>query len=157
MPDDKATIGNTIIRIATERDLPMIGRVVNSAYEGYIPGIGKPPEPITDDYHQHVAAGNVWVLVLDSEIVGIIVLVAKTNCMLLDNAAVAPEKQGRGFGRCLMHFAEVKARQCGYKEIRLYTNELMLENIALYNRLGYRESDLRLESGFKRVFMKKTL
>jgi N-acetylglutamate synthase-like GNAT family acetyltransferase len=156
-PDDEAKIRNAIIRVASERDLPMIEHVVRSAYKDYISRIGRPPAPMTDDYHRHVTAGNVWVVVMDSQIVGIIVLIAKSNYMLLDNVAVAPEEQRSGFGRRLMLFAEVRARQCGYREIQLYTNELMLENIAFYHKLGYREIDRCLDSGFKRVFMKKAL
>jgi len=112
---------------------------------------------MTDDYRHHVAAGNVWLLLLDVQVVGLIVLLPKSNYMLVDNLAVAPERQGRGFGRRLMYFAEVRTRQCGLTEIQLYTNELMLENIAFYKKLGYQETDRRLDSGFKRVFMKKTL
>src|SRR5215467_208436 len=135
----------------------MIAHVVRSAYKDYIPRIGRPPAPMMDDYRSHVAAGNVWLLLLDDQVAGLIVLLPKSNYMLLDNVAVAPEKQGCGYGRRLMDFAELRTRQCGLKEIQLYTNELMLENIAFYNKLGYRETDRRLDSGFKRVFMKKTL
>jgi len=135
----------------------MMENVVRSAYQDYIPRIGRPPAPMTDDYRHHVATGNAWVLVLASKVVGLIVLLPKSNYMLLDNVAVAPEKQGRGFGSRLMYFAEVRTRQCALKEIQLYTNELMLENIAFYKKLGYQETDRRLDSGFKRVFMKKTL
>jgi N-acetylglutamate synthase-like GNAT family acetyltransferase len=148
---------DAIIRIATDRDVLTIEHVIRRAYMDYTPRIGRPPAPMNDDYRQHVAAGNVWVLLLDGEIIGVVVLLLRTDYMLLDNVAVAPEKQRHGFGRRLMLFAEVRARQCGYKEIQLYTNELMLENIAFYHKLGYREIDRRLDSGFKRVFMKKAL
>jgi ribosomal protein S18 acetylase RimI-like enzyme len=40
-------------------------------------------------------------------------------------------------------------------ELRLYTNELMVANIALYQRLGYREVERRQDAGFRRVFMRK--
>jgi len=56
-----------------------------------------------------------------------------------------------------MYFAEVRTRHCGLKEIQLYANELMRENIAFYKNLGYQKTDRRLDSGFKRVFMKKAL
>lgn len=148
---------DAIIRIATDRDVPAIEHVVRRAYMNYISRIGKPPAPMTDDYRQHVASGNVWVLLLHDEIIGIIVLLPKADYMLLNNLAVTPEKQRSGFGRRLMLFAEVKARRCGYKEIQLYTNQLMVENIAFYKKLGYRETGRRLDAGFKRVFMKKIL
>ncbi len=112
---------------------------------------------MSEDYHAHVALGNVWVLVLDHEIAGLVVLVPEPEYMLLQNVAVVPGKQRQGWGRQLIDFAEARARQCGYREIRLYTNERMKENLALYARLGYQETARRLEAGFDRVFMRKTL
>ena len=106
-----------------------------AAYQRYIPRIGQPPGPMTDDYPAQVASGNLWVLVLDGEIIGLVVLVPEPAYMLVDNVAVAPEKQRLGFGRRLVEFAEARSRQCGYKEIRLYTKELMHENLAWYKRL----------------------
>jgi ribosomal protein S18 acetylase RimI-like enzyme len=86
-----------------------------------------------------------------------VVLVAEPDYMLLENVAVVPEKQRLGLGQRLIEFAEARARQCGYREIRLYTNEFMHENLTWYARLGYEETSRRLDSGFKRVFMQKTL
>jgi N-acetylglutamate synthase-like GNAT family acetyltransferase len=145
------------IRQASEQDVPAIERIVRAAYQSYIPRIGKPPGPMTDDYHVKVVSGNVWVLVLDGEIVGLVVLVRERDHMLLENVAVAPEKQRLGFGRQLIEFTEARARQCGYREIQLYTNELMHENLAWYARLGYQQTSHQLDSGFNRVFMRKTL
>jgi ribosomal protein S18 acetylase RimI-like enzyme len=145
------------IRLASNQDLTAIERVVHDAYKGYIPLIGKPPAPMTDDYRRRIEAGNVWVLLLGEQVFGLVVLVRQRDHMLLDNVAVAPEKQGCGLGRALMDFAEAKVRECGYNEIRLYTNELMPRNLALYGRLGYEETARQLDSGFTRVFMKKIL
>jgi len=130
---------------------------VRAAYQLYIPRIGKPPGPMTDDYHAQVASGNVWVLVADGEIVGLVVLMPKADSMLLENVAVAPGKQRLGLGRRLIEFAEARARQCGFRKIHLYTNELMHENLAWYARLGYQETTRRLDSGFQRVFMSKPI
>jgi hypothetical protein len=44
------------IRIASERDLPAIERVVYDAYKGYIPLTGKPPAPMSDDYGRQIEA-----------------------------------------------------------------------------------------------------
>jgi ribosomal protein S18 acetylase RimI-like enzyme len=41
--------------------------------------------------------------------------------------------------------------------MRLYANEVMVENIALYQRLGYSETERRPHRGFKRVFIRKPL
>jgi N-acetylglutamate synthase-like GNAT family acetyltransferase len=145
------------IRLAAVEDVPGIKRVVLAAYEKYIPRIGKPPAPMTDDYDGQVASGNVWVLELDGELLGLVVLVPKPAYMLIDNVAVMPKRQRSGLGGILLAFAEAKARERGYLEVQLYTNELMCENLAWYARLGYHETSRGYDSGFRRVFMKKNL
>ena len=56
-----------------------------------------------------------------------------------------------------MYFAEQRARQSRLPRLALYTNEVMTENLALYTRLGYRETARRSEDGYQRVFMEKAL
>lgn len=77
--------------------------------------------------------------------------------MLLDNVAVDPIRQGSGVGRKLLAFAEQAALKAGYRSIRLYTNEAMTENIALYARIGYVETHRGEEKGLRRVYMTKQL
>ena len=54
-----------------------------------------------------------------------------------------------------MDFAEDEARRRGHGRVWLYTNVLMVENVALYTRLGYRETHRETQAGFSRVFMEK--
>ena len=133
----------------------MIKRIVCAAYEKYTPRIGKPPAPMTDDYEGQVASGNAWVLEVDDELVGLVVLVPKPAYMLIDNLAVMPGRQRSGLGSMLLAFAEATARERGYVEVQLYTNELMHENLAWYTKRGYQETSRKYDSGFRRVFMKK--
>ena len=145
------------IRPASPDDVPCIEALVNAAYRHYIPRIGKPPGPMTDDYSARVAEGAVWVLTVDGGIAGIVVLIPRSDYMLLDNVAVSPERQGTGLGRRLIGFAEAMAKENGFTEIQLYTNAAMHENLTMYTRLGYREFARNLQDGFHRVFMKKQL
>ena len=69
------------------------------------------------------------------------------------NIAVAPNFQGQGVGGGLMKFAESKARENGFSELRLATHLLLNENISLYRHLGWEVTD-RDET---RVFMKKKI
>ena len=77
--------------------------------------------------------------------------------LLIENVAVSPAAQGTGLGRELMDFAERQARARGLRRLALYTNEVMVENLAIYARLGYRETARRTEDGYRRVFMEKLL
>jgi hypothetical protein len=56
-----------------------------------------------------------------------------------------------------MDFTEAEARRRGYAAVELYTNEVMVENIALYLRLGYVETQRVLDRGYHRVYLRKNL
>ena len=110
-----------------------------------------------DDYAGRIAADQVWVLEEAGSIAGVLVLEDGSDCFLLDNIAVRPDRQGAGLGRALLDFAEAEAAARGWEAITLYTNALMRENIAIYAKRGYVAFDRRLEKGFDRVYMAKRL
>ncbi len=145
------------IRAAITADVPTIAGIVAQAYRHYVAPMGKPPGPMLDDYAARVGAGAVWVVEGASAIFGIIVLLPGPGYLLLDNIAVAPERQGLGLGRRLLAFAEAEALRRGHREIRLYTHRTMIENQRLYAAIGYEETGRGRESGYDRVFMRKRL
>ena len=53
---------------------------------------------------------------------------------------VAPDHQGRGIGKALMHDAEARARAAGKTEMTLHTTEPMATARAMYAGLGYERS-----------------
>jgi ribosomal protein S18 acetylase RimI-like enzyme len=114
------------------------------------------PLPMDDDYEARVASGQVWV-VGAPPVDALIVLVPKDGYLLVDNVAVAPEAQRQGLGQGLLAFAEDRARAGGYDELRLYTNEKMVENRRLYARLGYEEIGRQTITGRHAVWMRKNL
>ncbi len=147
------------IRDATPADVVSIESIVRDAYSPYIARNCATPGPMLDNYPARVAQGVVHVLESEVGIEGVIVLIPEPdgNCMLLDNIAVSPTAQGKGHGRTLLQWAEDTARRAGFSCIRLYTQEVMTENIAIYTRRGYVETHRATEIGLKRVFMQKTL
>ena len=145
------------IRAATQSDVPQIENCVHAAYAHYIERIGSPPGPILDDYSEMVAKHAVFVIEVGPEIAGILVLIEFSDHFLLDNVAVQPQFQGRGIGKQLMQQAERVALERGFQEIQLYTHEMMVENVAIYGRIGYIEFDRRTEKGFERIYMRKAL
>jgi ribosomal protein S18 acetylase RimI-like enzyme len=145
------------LRPAVAEDLGAIEVLVARAYGHYVARIGKPPGPMLDDYAARIADGAVTVLEEDGRIVGLLVLLPDAGHLLLDNVAVDPAAQGRGHGRTLVAAAEAEALRRGLPELRLYTHELMTENVALYARLGFVETHRGVQAGFPRVFMRKTL
>lgn len=145
------------IRPATIDDISAIERIVRDAYSPYIQRIGATPGPMLDDYPARIAQGLVHVLLASGDVQALLVLIPEPDCLLLDNIAVSPGAQGKGYGRHLLRFAEDEARRRGLAAIRLYTQEKMTENIGIYRCHGYVETHRAEEIGLKRVFMKKAL
>ena len=145
------------IRRAVTSDAAAIRACVHASYQHYIERIGKPPGPMLDNYAAIIAQHDVFVVGEQGEVYGLLVLMHKADGFLLDNIAVHPAMQGHGLGRRLMTFAEAEAQRQGYDCLSLYTHELMTENIAIYTKLGYVETERRVEVGYQRVYMCKTL
>jgi len=109
------------------------------------------------DYADVVAGTEAWVAESDGNVIGFLVLIGQDDGMLLDNVAVLPSHQGHGAGRALLTLAEDQAQAGGYERISLYTNQAMLENQQLYERIGYVETHRTDEHGFARIFYEKAL
>jgi GNAT superfamily N-acetyltransferase len=146
-----------MIRKARPDEVDAARDVVIAAYQHYVPVIGRKPAPMLDDYAARVAAGQLWVLQDAQGLAGVLVLEDGPDCFMLENIAVSPGRQGSGFGRQLLDFAEAEAARCGWKAVSLYTNALMLTNIAIYTARGYVETGRVTELGFQRVYMAKHL
>jgi ribosomal protein S18 acetylase RimI-like enzyme len=129
----------SMIRRADAREADAIRALVRDAYRRWVARLGREPSPMGDDYARRIADGQAWVFDEKEEIVGLVVLKDGPEALLIPNVAVAPAAQGRGIGRRLLAFAEEEAKQRGYREVRLYVNACMVENVALYRRLGFSE------------------
>ena len=147
--------GDLVPRQATASDLPAIRQVVVAAYARYLDRMDKPPAPVRNDYRAAADAGQIWVV--GEPVTGVIVLIGQDDGLLVENVAVSPAAQGTGIGRQLMDFAERQALALGLRRLHLYTHEVMVENLAIYARLGYRETGRRTQDGYHRVFMEKLL
>jgi ribosomal protein S18 acetylase RimI-like enzyme len=145
-----------VVRRADPSEAPLLRELVERAYAIYIERIGRRPAPMDDDYDAKIRRGEVFVAD-DGGVAGLIVLVERPDHLLVENVAVEPARQGAGVGRRLLAHAESHAAARGLRELRLYTNEAMTENLAFYPRLGYRQVGRRVEEGFRRVYYTKSL
>jgi ribosomal protein S18 acetylase RimI-like enzyme len=150
-----------MIRPALPEEAEEVRALSADAYlPAYLPLYGRPPMPAREDYAPRIARGEVWVMEIDGKLAAALVLEREPDHMLLYSIAIRPAFQGRGLAAKLLGFADQTARELGLREIRLYTNEKMLRNQAIYQRAGYREIGRRLhpnQSSLMLVDMAKLL
>ena len=147
-----------MIRLALATDEAAIRDCATRAYARYIPLIGRRPAPIEADFATQIASGQVYVATgAAGDVLGYIVFHPEEDAILLESVAVLPAAAGCGIGKALIRFCEEMAHQQGFCRVRLYTNAKMLENLAIYPRLGYVQVDRLTEDGFDRVFFEKRL
>ena len=145
------------IRPATAADLPAVRTCAEDAYHPYTARIGRKPAPMVAPFKALIASGHLHVATDEHGLLGYVVFYARPDAVHLESVAVAPHAHGRGIGKSLIAFCEDAARAQGAEKIALYTNAKMVENLAIYPHLGYREVARRREDGFDRVFFEKQL
>jgi ribosomal protein S18 acetylase RimI-like enzyme len=125
------------IRRAGPADAAAIDALTQAAYAKWVPIIGRKPIPMTADYVRAVTEHQIDVIDLDGRLAALVELAIEPDHLLIVNLAVGPDHQGQGLGSALLRHADDVAAELGLPEVRLYTNSLMAENIALYQRRGY--------------------
>jgi GNAT superfamily N-acetyltransferase len=145
---------NLHIRNATAGDAERLRAIARAAYSKYVPRIGREPAPMLADYPGEIAAGRVVVLEADGAIGGYMIAWPEAGAYFIDNIGVDPAQQGKGLGRRLIDHAAGEARRLRLPALRLYTNALMSENLAMYAHIGFVETHRAFEKGFHRVYMR---
>ena len=145
------------MRQGRPKDADAIRTLTRDAYARWVRVIGREPLPMTADYATAVRDHRFDLLWLGETRVGLIETVAKADHLLIQNVAVSPAFQGRGFGRLLLDRAEELTAAAGLGEIRLFTNKLFAENVSLYHRRGYRIDREETWTGGVIVHMAKRL
>ena len=127
----------TQIKAAGTQDIEMVRDLVRRAYAKWVPVIGREPMPMQADYAGAIREHDIDLLYMDGKLVVLIETIVASDHLFIENVAVAPEHQGRGFGRRLLNHAEHKARDARVSELRLLTNAAFAENIRLYQGFGF--------------------
>ena len=145
------------IRLATIDDVEAVTALTRSAYAKWVPLIGREPLPMKADYAAATLNHRIDLLYSGPDIAALIETIQRSDDLLIENVAVAPHFQKRGYGRRLVSHAEQLAVQAGLSWVRLYTNSRFEENLRLYASLGYEvEREETLNGGvathmFKRI------
>ena len=142
------------IRQAVIKDSVELQECMELAYASYKDRMeGKRLPPMDVNYSDEIRDYPSWVAVSDGMVVGGLFMMFEKNYASIANIAIHPDFQGQGLGGGLMRFAETKAKDKGYSELRLATHILLIENVSLYLYLGWTEID----QDEVRVYMKKDI
>ncbi|USI75186.1 GNAT family N-acetyltransferase [Sphingomonas morindae] len=125
------------IRIATLVDEDSVTTVTRAAYAKWVPVIGREPLPMKADHAAHIRDHRADLLLVDDEVAALVEIIQRHDDLLIENVAVAPAFQKRGYGRKMVAHAERLAAEAGFEAVRLFTNAKFEENIRLYKSLGY--------------------
>lgn len=128
------------LRRAVPADVDQLVSCIGAAYADHAARLADLP-PMTEDLSLEVERKEVWVAVIGERIAGTVILAPGDAAMLLANVAVHPDHQGIGLGRALLSHADTEALARGYREMRLNTHAGMADNLSLYRRLGWEETD----------------
>jgi GNAT superfamily N-acetyltransferase len=145
------------IRPAAPADADAILNLTRAAYVKWVPLIGREPLPMQADYQRAVREHAIDLLTVGGALVGLIETALHADHLWIENVAVAPDRQGRGYGRLLLAHAEGRARESGRAEIRLQTNQAFAANLELYAKLGYAIDRTEPFRGGMTVYMSKRI
>ena len=132
-------VANDTVKLvqASQADAAVIRQLTREAYAKWVPLIGREPKPMAADYAEAVRKHRFDLLYVNGELAALIETIRCSDHLLIENIAVSPSCQGKGYGRMLLAHAEKLAAASNFREIKLYTNKLFAENVQLYLRLGY--------------------
>ncbi|MFF2090494.1 GNAT family N-acetyltransferase [Paenibacillus sp. NPDC058174] len=98
--------------------------------------LADPSKHIVDDYLQR---GSSYIAELGGETVGIYVLLkTRPETVEIVNVAVKEERQGMGIGKRLILHAIQSCRAAGVKTVEIGTGNSSLQQLALYQKCGFR-------------------
>lgn len=142
------------IRQAVVKDSAGLQECMELAYASYKDRMeGKRLPPMDVNYSDEIRDYPSWVAMSDGKVVGGLFMMFEKEYASIANIAIHPDFQGQGLGGGLMKFAETRANDKGYSELRLATHILLIENVSLYLHLGWTE----FERDEVRVYMKKEI
>lgn len=105
--------------------------------------LADPSQEIVDDY---LDRGHTYVAKIADEIVGVYVLIhTRPQTIEIVNIAVHESYQGRGIGKQLVLDAIVKAKRLKAKTIEIGTGNSSLQQLALYQKCGFRITGIDLD------------
>jgi GNAT superfamily N-acetyltransferase len=145
------------LRRARPDEAEKIAAFQRAAYERNRAILGVEPIPVKAVYAKILDEYEVWLHEDGDNVSGVLILEPRPDDLLIWSVATAPGARGGGLGNRLLVAAETRARELGKDLIRLYTGELLVDNVAWYQRRGYAIERTEALSDRRIVHMKKTI
>jgi len=145
------------MRIAAISDAEAVTALTRMAYTKWVPVIGREPLPMKADHAAFIKEHRVDLLFCGEELAALVETIQRKEDILIENVAVDPRFQKRGYGRKMVVHAEQLAVQAGLDVVRLYTNSLFEVNLRLYASLGYEFERSEERNGGVAIHMLKRL
>jgi ribosomal protein S18 acetylase RimI-like enzyme len=145
------------LRRARPHEAATIAAFQRGAYERNRAILGVEPIPVQADYADILRDYEVWLYESESKLAGVLIVEPRRDDLLIWSVATAPGARSRGLGNRLLVAAETRARELGKRLIRLYTGELLVNNVGWYQRRGYAIERTETMSDRRIVHMKKTI
>jgi ribosomal protein S18 acetylase RimI-like enzyme len=145
------------IRAATVADLASIVRCANLAFASFAGLSDKRDVKVEDSLRSRILEGSIHLLCDEAQVLGYISLWPTADQMFIDTLAVLPKHHRQGLGSQLLAFADRETLRLGLDSINLFTKATMADNLAFYERRGYRETSRCDDDGFCRVFYSKSI
>lgn len=132
-------------------DWPALLALIHRAFAG-MDGRIDPPSSLyrltPQTVAEHARHGEIWVI--GAPVVACVFLTPQTDALYVGKLAVDPPEQGRGHARRLLDQAARRANALGFRELELQTRVELLENHAVFQRLGFRQVAATAHPGFDR-------
>jgi GNAT superfamily N-acetyltransferase len=145
------------LRRAQPSETEKIAAFQRAAYARNRTIIGVEPIPLQADYAKILTEYEVWLHESGDRLAGVLILEPRADDLLIWSVATAPDARRSGLGNRLLAAAEQRARRLGKRIMRLYTGELLVNNVAWYQRRGYTIEHTEVMSDRRIVHMKKTI
>ena len=96
-------------------------------------------DPSRLQIENYILTGHIFEFRVKSELVGIIVLVPKTDKQIeIMNLSINEKWQGKGFAKTLIEYACLFSDNKGYSTVTIGTGNSSLNQLALYQKAGFR-------------------
>jgi N-acetylglutamate synthase-like GNAT family acetyltransferase len=98
----------------------------------------------SDQVIKRMEEGDIWIAVMDKNIIGTSATVVKPDGLYIRGMAVLPQARGHKTGHRLLAHIEQNARQNGHRRLFLSTTPFLHSAIRLYEQFGFKRTNERL-------------